>query len=123
LYGPKNALDIDNDSNCWNSEGIEGATQYFELDFGRMTRPQELRIQFQAGFFAQSCSVQVVDDSEQYQTVQTIEFDDVHSIQIERLSLDATTNKLRLVFDDFTDFYGRLIVYRIEVWGDEGSAE
>ncbi|GKY98537.1 hypothetical protein MPSEU_000810700 [Mayamaea pseudoterrestris] len=125
VYGPKNVLDIENDSNCWNSEGTDGGTtQFIELDFIRNVQPQEIRIQFQAGFIAQSCSIQVFEsDINQYQTKQTIEFEDVHSIQTMQLPTDdnAATTKIRLVFDDFTDFYGRIIVYRLEVWGEDVS--
>jgi hypothetical protein len=120
LYGPSNALDIANESSCWNSEGIEGATHHFELDFRRFVRPQEIRIQFQAGFIAETCSVQLFVDSS-FQAVANLEFEDVHAIQTEALPPDAIceTTKLRLAFDNFTDFYGRIIIYRVEVWGED----
>src|SRR3569623_2126009 len=61
LYGPMNALDLENSSSCWNSEGKEGASQWIQLDFGRQVQPLEIRVQFQAGFSAERCTVQAKD--------------------------------------------------------------
>lgn len=117
LYGPKNALDLESDSTCWNSEGIEGSSShYFELDFLQPIRLQELRLQFQAGFVARSCRVHVTQEG-QFEEVHTAEFDDVHAVQSRRVAT-VTASRVRLVFEDFTDFYGRIIVYRLEVWGE-----
>lgn len=95
-------------------------TQYFELDFSRPVQPQELRIQFQAGFAAESCTIQILENG-QMSCVQNLDFQDVHSVQTALISPGETltTSKIRFVFDEFTDFYGRVIVYRLEVWGYE----
>jgi hypothetical protein len=53
--------------------------------------------------------------------VEEIEADDDHELQSFPLSVtDATTTTaLKIVFDETTDFYGRVIVYQLEVWGKE----
>lgn len=57
-----------------------------------------------------------------------IELEDVHELQESQLgecSNDSDNTRiesvqgLKLVFQDFTDFYGRVILYRLEIWGHE----
>jgi hypothetical protein len=132
LYGPMNALDTANGSTCWYSEGTAESdsasttsSSWFLIDFKRPVRPTELRIQFQAGFCAESCSVYTKRASSEWELVDdTLEWEDVHEIQSYKLSdISTTTTALKLVFDDLTDFYDRLLVYRLEVWGQEGATE
>ena len=66
LYGPKNALDYENTSSSWNSEGIvngnnnnENEVQYLIIGFGldRRVLPKSIKIQFQAGFGCEQCHI------------------------------------------------------------------
>jgi len=145
-----NALDVENGSSCWNSdgnadgEGEEGRCCWFVLDFGTAVFPSELRLQFQAGFSAQSC---VVEGRRRRQCQETsaetssstwtallideeeLEFDDVHEIQVRTLTSSSSSSSeegvtaLRLRFKEFADFYGRVTVYRLEVWGRQEEEE
>jgi hypothetical protein len=117
-----------NSSSCWNSEGTaeqkgrdEGC--WFIVDFGRTVQPDEIRIQFQAGFCAETCSVYVKNDNEEWIIADdTLEFNNVHELQTRSLQAEALTAKaIKLAFDDATDFYGRVTIYRLEVWGREGG--
>ena len=145
LYGPMNALDLESDSSCWNSEGSSttnkkaaaaaAAACWFLLDFQRPVYPTQIRIQFQAGFCAETCAVyekrveESVEDGGGTTTCSTwecidddIEWEDVHETQTHDLpSSKQATSALKLVLDDFTDFYGRVTIYRIEIWGKEQS--
>lgn len=132
-YGPRNALDTKNSSSCWNSEGTaehkEGREDdgcWFIVDFGRTVQPDELRIQFQAGFCAETCSVSFKNNEQDEWVLadNTVEFDDVHDLQTHSLQVkDSTTTAIKLDFDDATDFYGRITIYRLEVWGRECGVE
>ena len=59
-YGPRNALNIDDGSSCWNSDGSSSSSSSsisFTLNFGRAVEVTELKIQFQGGFVAEECSL------------------------------------------------------------------
>lgn len=120
-------MDITNSSSCWNSEGTaegRGDGCWFIVDFRRAVQPDELRIQFQAGFCAETCAVYFKNKRDEWILADnTIEFDDVHDVQTHSLQVkdlaSTTTNAIKLEFDDATDFYGRVTIYRLEVWGRE----
>lgn len=129
-----NALDIHNSSSCWNSEGIEQGSsrvgtdrtnQWIRLDFGRRITPVEVRIQFQAGFAGESCILQGTNEEKDWDwdTVDEMEFEDVHEVQIHALETADRSrpmySSLKLAFSDLTDFYGRVTIYRLEIWGYE----
>jgi hypothetical protein len=158
-YQAINALDGDNDSTCWCSEGhtnnitgtVNGiAEHFFLLEFPHRVCPRQLRIQFQAGFVARCGEVWIKSSSPSYDRSGVAEkdgkdldrtwicvlgeptresehiWDDVHELQ----SLDLDTKEktdamtaMKIIFRNFTDLYGRITIYRLEVWGyDDHSA-
>ena len=125
VYGPAHALDTDNVSSCWNSEGNQGDTHWLSIDFGRTVCVQQIKVQFQAGFAAESGLMQVLptDGSGKWETAQELEFEDTYEMQTEATTETNenghTTTAVRFVFQDFTDFYGRVTIYRLEIWGKE----
>ena len=49
-----------------------------------------------------------------------IEPEDVNDVQtFEITDADRTCNMLRLSFEGSSDFYGRVTIYKLEVWGSE----
>ena len=140
VYGPKHALDYDNPSTCWNSDGTlagEGGgnsnnkspkTTSFIIDFGRVVQPHELRIQFQAGFAAEQIHVYqqgVGEDggNNEWQSILELEAEDDHELQTFPLESSSTCESLKLDFEEFTDFYGRVTIYQLQVWGYEQHKE
>jgi len=128
LYGPMNALDTDNSSSCWNSEGSVDScsdnSSWFLVDFKRPVQPSEIRIQFQAGFCAASCSIYYnLNSTDEWKILDdTIEWEDIYQMQSYSLpTTDCAITALKLVFSDTTDFYGRITVYRLEVWGKDSA--
>jgi hypothetical protein len=123
LYGPLHALDLENGQSCWNSDACpDGQSQYFLLEFGRSVIPTTVKIEFQAGFIAETCQVQLQTNDDTWMTVvDELEPRDNHDYQT--FSLDSNTTlsgtALKFVLNDFTDFYGRVTIYRMEVWGKE----
>ena len=57
--------------------------------------------------------------------IDEIELEDVHEMQECTLQMNnkdiriEAVQGLKLVLQDFTDFYGRVILYRLEIWGSE----
>jgi hypothetical protein len=128
-----NVLDCDNALTCWNSEGNpKGKTSsHLIIQFGREVIPMELSLQFQAGFVAEelkvyrSVSPGEAESNEEQPWIQiddAYEVDDDHEVQSFPLAdqgSDVKASALKLVFDECTDFYGRVTVYKLQVWGKE----
>lgn len=137
LYGPMNALDYANETTCWNSEGSpQGKTSsWIRVDFASTAIvPTKIGIQFQAGFVAEEVTVMVLkansdnDAKEEWITVgDTFEVDDDHEMQFLDLLEDnnekmpTSTMGIKLVLNECTDFYGRVTIYQLKVFGKEVS--
>lgn len=152
LYGPKNAIDINNTTSSWNSEGIvtnnngnnddedgNNQRQYLLVNFGTgSVRPKLIKLQFQAGFGCELCKLYFynnTDNTTSSAPVHCMEFEahDIHDIQIfDLLKLSSNTDNninnsddatiictsMKLEFHNLVDFYGRIIVYKLEIWGN-----
>lgn len=127
-YGPMNALKTEDGSSCWYSDGQtttgDNSEQSFALYFKRTVRPHTVKIQFQAGFSASACQLQLRNQAGVWETLDDMELEDVHHLQSFPLqATDKEGDAIQLVFDDLTDFYGRVMIYRLEVWGAERESE
>jgi hypothetical protein len=107
LYGPNNALDTSNPSSCWNSDSNECHT--FQVQFHRNVRVHQIKFTCQGGFVPQKVLVnngQLLDLKDNNQTQEFI--------------LDTNPcHTLTLTLRESADFYGRITIYSIEVWGWE----
>ena len=123
VYGPANALR--EDSSCWNSEGNndDDDSHWFRLDFKRRVQPTTAALQFQAGFCVAGgrLEYQTAGDDDAWHTAldDDVEWQDDHALQTVALRPDICCTSLRFVLEDCTDFYGRVILYQVKVWGKE----
>lgn len=136
MYGPMNALNFENESSCWNSDGqADGATVHaFILNFHRRVQLSSISFQFQGGFVPEECRLMTsqldeenhvkttwneIDDAdielENTNKLQVFDLEDVESQDF--LECDA----LKLEFLGSTDFYGRVILYKLIVEGENKS--
>jgi Sad1 / UNC-like C-terminal len=131
-YGPMNALRTENGSSCWYSDGDSDSAansiqqKSLVIDFKRTVRPHAVKIQFQAGFSAATCQLQIRQTKNQsgWERLDDLELQDVHRLQSFSLQpTDKESDAIQLILDDFTDFYGRVMIYRLEVWGKECENE
>mmetsp|Transcript_19009 Transcript_19009/g.27751 ORF Transcript_19009/g.27751 Transcript_19009/m.27751 type:complete len:168 (-) Transcript_19009:48-551(-) len=141
LYGAMNALDIKNESSCWNSEGTaDGQIQHsYIINFHRRVKISSISLQFQGGFASEECQLfttlvplpsskstttnghvlnwREIEDAyiepENINTAQ--EFD---MAEVERGD-DLVCDAIKLMFQAHSDFYGRVILYKIKVHGEE----
>jgi hypothetical protein len=133
-----NVLDSENALTCWNSEGNpRGKTSSFlVVDFDRTVEPVELKLQFQAGFVAEELTIfkstspaSTDSKEERWSKVDDYEVEDDHEVQSfflnnnSKTSTKQATTALKLVFDQCTDFYGRITIYQLQVWGNELGGE
>lgn len=129
-----NALDINNESTCWNSDGQADGEfdNFFVISFHRRVCVEEIRIQFQGGFVAEECTLffssTTETNSSSWKEMEDaeIEPENINSIQKFSISSDIEENErccnaLKISFQSGTDFYGRVIIYKFEVWGRENE--
>ena len=135
LHGAAKALDCDDLLSSWNSEGSPNGKKesFLVVDFSgggkhpnRTVRASELGLQFQAGFAAEEITVYAKAQQQEGETggarwrkAEEIEAEDDHELQSFALPAEEPTTALKIVFGETTDFYGRVIIYQIQVWGKE----
>lgn len=118
LYGADNMLTTDV-TTCWNS--AQGSPQQILLQFQRSVDVETLDIMFQGGFVGQDVQVHVKNVStEQWEQLTDLDVDpdDANEMQVFPCKV-AQINALRITFSRSTDFYGRVIIYRLDVTGHE----
>ncbi len=127
LYGPMNAIDFENSTTCWSSNGSPAGKQpsHYIVDFGRLVEPSELRVQYQAGFIGEDLNI-FWQNGGSWKHLAYQEVGDNHNLQTFSL-VDGhprvRTTSVKLVFDECTDFYGRVTLYQVQIWGFEVEGE
>jgi len=148
-FGPQNALDGASDYS-WNSgpsassENNESSfAQYYEIHFHRSVKVHEIRVQFQGGFVGLDCTVYKQrrrrdDDTnndigdDEWEEMEELYLDPMDTTDVQSFHPSDDMNSLpsnpmvtaiRIEFGKSTDFYGRIVLYSIEVWGMEITEE
>jgi hypothetical protein len=140
-FGPQNALDSQSDD-AWKSAPSEESDPlaYYEVYFHRSVLVREMRVQFQGGFVGMDCMVYKKiqqqppkidekhdetnnNDEEEWEELDELFLDPKDSTDIQTFCSDELTvdpcTALRIEFGKSTDFYGRIVIYSLEVWGLE----
>lgn len=98
----------------------QGTPQYIQLAFVSPVIPRKIHFTFQGGFVGTKCSVQSPTTGSGWETFTQIFPEDVNRPQT--FDIPATnakgTQKLKLVFEASSDFFGRLVVYDLRIEGD-----
>ncbi|ODN01698.1 Nuclear receptor 2C2-associated protein [Orchesella cincta] len=113
-YGKKYLFD-GKDETCWNSDG--GSPQWIEFSFPEPKSVEQLLIQFQGGFAAKSCVLQTISDSKEQTTSFQFFPKDSNTSQTFAVSNLLPCNKFKLTFESSFDFYGRIIIYNVDIIG------
>ncbi|TPX60399.1 hypothetical protein PhCBS80983_g01834 [Powellomyces hirtus] len=121
-YG-KQFLTDNSDETCWNSD--QGTPQHIAIDFGSAVKVQALHFMFQGGFTGKECEIVGVNNEgadDVWEKVVDFYPEDQNHLQVFPLPTDVAAAKswkrLRIVFKNSTDFYGRVTVYRLDVLGE-----
>eukprot|EP00123_Amoebidium_parasiticum_P006286 comp17275_c0_seq1/m.16377 comp17275_c0_seq1/g.16377 ORF comp17275_c0_seq1/g.16377 comp17275_c0_seq1/m.16377 type:complete len:139 (-) comp17275_c0_seq1:42-458(-) len=113
-YGKKFLLDGREDT-CWNSD--EGETQFVIMKFPKTARVSEVRIMFQGGFAGKECQILGSKGDDVWAKIADIYPEDVNSLQI--FPVAATeVEQLQLLVTKSTDFFGRVVIYVLDVLGE-----
>ena len=103
---------------CWNSD--QGSPQSITLDFLQPAIVEKVDITFQGGFVGQECKVEIGDALDGLNHVQTwYDIFDINDKQTLSLTSPTSARYLRLTFPSSTDFYGRVTIYSMEVYGEK----
>ena len=110
-----NALDVNDCSSSWNSEGNAQSDTTLMIKFGRPVIPTIIKFQFQAGFSVELISLYDVNNTK----VAEFALEDIHDLQSFTFNAEKSYRSLKLILEHFSDFYGRVILYKLEIWGME----
>ncbi|KAH6572098.1 hypothetical protein BASA50_001091 [Batrachochytrium salamandrivorans] len=134
-YGKKNLVD-NNLETCWNSD--QGSPQWIQVessDENSLIRPTSIKLMFQGGFSGKECELlgEIPQTAGSGGVVQTTEWvsimrfypEDINTLQEFFVGISTANNcdltnpvgyrRLRVVFLNSTDFYGRLTVYQFDI--------
>ncbi|EOA97595.1 Nuclear receptor 2C2-associated protein, partial [Anas platyrhynchos] len=127
-FGKQHMFDA-NEETCWNSD--QGARQWVTVDFPRTVRVSQLHIQFQGGFSSRLCTLEGCRTGEELVKISELYPEDVNAMQISFLPLEVfrvqsyrfeveetALDKLKITFENSTDFFGRIVVYHLRVLGE-----
>ncbi|KAJ7024419.1 galactose-binding domain-like protein [Mycena alexandri] len=121
--GKKHLID-DNPETCWTSQ--QGLPQYVQLGFPERVIPETLYLTFQGGFVGTRCAIKVPastdssDTGNSWQTLTYIFPEDINRRQEFSLKTElsvAGIDRLRLEFEESSDFFGRITLYDLKLHG------
>ena len=108
------------------------------FEFSNPVEVSEIQIKFQGGFVGKECQLQVFDGEKDFGKVLDFYPDDVNSLQVGYIIIEIVqfyflsvfssqtfpvesfpreAKKVKVVFANSTDFFGRITVYKLDVIG------
>ncbi|NWX06232.1 NR2CA protein, partial [Caloenas nicobarica] len=120
-FGKKHMFDASEET-CWNSD--QGTSQWVTLHFPSTVRISQLHIQFQGGFSSRLCTLEGCRTGEEPVKISDLYPEDTNAMQISfavpRAGFqvgETVLDKLKITFENSTDFFGRIVVYHLGVLG------
>ncbi|KAH9091028.1 hypothetical protein Ae201684P_006429 [Aphanomyces euteiches] len=103
--------------------GATWSPQQVWLEFHRTVHLRRVQVMFQGGFVGEDVQFLVTTTEEQtfHALPLSVHFDDGNALQSVDVACDNVT-QLRLHFGRSSDFYGRVTIYQLLVWGEETNA-
>ncbi|NWU57828.1 NR2CA protein, partial [Dromas ardeola] len=117
-FGKKHMFDASEET-CWNSD--QGTCQWVTLDFPCTVKVSQLHIQFQGGFSSRLCTLEGCRAGEELVKISDLYPEDTHAMQISFAAFqveETVLDKLKITFENSTDFFGRIVVYHLGVLGE-----
>jgi hypothetical protein len=113
-YGKKHLFD-GNEDTCWNSE--QGSPQWVRVVFDQEVTASKIEIVFQGGFVGKNCCLEVGKKGEEEKLDKCHDFypEDTNKLQTFDLARSVSGRAFRIVFEDSTDFFGRITVYALRL--------
>ncbi|XP_054159236.1 nuclear receptor 2C2-associated protein-like [Oppia nitens] len=115
-FGKQFLLDGKEDT-CWNSD--QGSVQWIDCLLDRECRLRSISIEFQGGFAAKQMTFEFSDSGDQLLTRCVKYGKDCNDLQTFDDLPDCRVKCLRIVFNEFYDLFGRIVIYRLKLLADE----
>lgn len=109
-YGKQFMYD-DYDDTCWYSDA--GLPQWIRITFEKTNTISGFEIQFQGGFAGKVCLVNIDDDNESTILQEYFYPNDINASQRFALKNPATGKSFKMIFNESTDLFGRIVVYKL----------
>ncbi|XP_061593737.1 nuclear receptor 2C2-associated protein [Cololabis saira] len=117
-FGKKYMFDC-NEETCWNSD--QGECQWVSLEFPGSVKVSEIKVQFQGGFSAKTCRLEGCPKEEDLKVLDCFYPEDDNSLQSFPIQEAIAVDKVKIMFENSADFFGRIIIYSLEVLGEKAS--
>ncbi|XP_029003988.1 nuclear receptor 2C2-associated protein [Betta splendens] len=117
-YGKKYLFD-GNEETCWNSD--QGEYQWVYLDFPQPVKVSELKVQFQGGFSAKTCRLEGCPKTGDLKVIGHFYPEDNNSLQSFPIQEAPSVDKVKIIFENSADFFGRIVVYSLDILGEKTS--
>ncbi|KAI8071437.1 galactose-binding domain-like protein [Gongronella butleri] len=118
-YGKQHLIDGSPET-CWNSE--QGMPQHVLLDFGAPVVVEHLDLTFQGGFVGKKCVAlgsTATQPNDYTIPLATFYPQDINSEQSFPVAIASPIQRLKLIFEESTDFYGRITLYKLDIRGSQ----
>ncbi|XP_055093401.1 nuclear receptor 2C2-associated protein isoform X2 [Symphalangus syndactylus] len=116
-FGKKHLFDQDEET-CWNSD--QGLSQWVTLEFPQLIRVSQLQIQFQGGFSSRRGCLEGSQGTQALHKIVDFYPEDNNSLQAHTFPIPAAeVDRLKVTFEDATDFFGRVVIYHLRVLGEK----
>lgn len=115
-HGKKYMFDSSEET-CWNSD--QGEYQWVSLQFPQSVKISEIKFQFQGGFAAKACRLQGGPRDGEFQEISQFYPEDDNSLQSFPILEAPVVDKVKIILENSTDFFGRIIVYSLDILGDK----
>uniref|UniRef100_A0A803Y1C0 Nuclear receptor 2C2 associated protein n=1 Tax=Meleagris gallopavo TaxID=9103 RepID=A0A803Y1C0_MELGA len=96
---------------------LQGSCQWVTLDFPHTVRVSQLHIQFQGGFSSRLCTLEGEGTGEELVKISDLYPEDINAMQISFVE-ETALDTLKITFENSTDFFGRIVVYHLQVLGE-----
>lgn len=117
-FGKKYMFDSHEDT-CWNSD--QGECQWVSLEFPQSVKVSEVKVQFQGGFSAKTCRLEGIQRDGDFSSIGQFYPEDDNSLQSFPIQEAPAVDKVKIIFENSTDFFGRIVVYSLDILGEKAS--
>lgn len=114
-FGKKYLFDEDEET-CWNSD--QGPSQWVTLEFPHRVHITQLQVQFQGGFSSRRSCLEGSQGGDTLSKIVNFYPEDTNALQTFSIPT-VEVDRLKLTFEDTTDFFGRVVIYHLRVLGEK----
>ncbi|XP_012233430.1 nuclear receptor 2C2-associated protein [Linepithema humile] len=112
-FGKKNMFDKSTET-CWNSDA--GSPQWVVINFEEEHSVSSFEIEFQGGFAGKECYLEAGSDEKDTTVVEAFYPEDTNKVQRFSLNNQIKAKTFRFLFNQSTDFFGRIIIYNLSLY-------